>query len=197
MVAPSPPGAEPAPGPEAPSSPSPVEAGFERALWSSRFVVLLAVMGSLAASLAMFFVATSDTVVLVSHLAPFADASLAREARQALHTEAVAHVVEIVDGYLLATVLLIFAFGLYELFISPIEVGKRSETSGVLVIRDLDGLKERLGKVIVMIMVVELFSRVLTLRTEKPLDLVWMAGAIALAGVALWLTHAGGGAKTH
>jgi uncharacterized membrane protein YqhA len=53
--------------------------------------------------------------------------------------------VKIVDGYLLAAIRLIFALGLYELFISPIEVANNSElVSGILLIRNLDNLKDHL-----------------------------------------------------
>jgi len=70
----------------------------------------------------------------------------------------VTHVVEIVDGYLLATILLIFSLGLYELFIGKIEKAEQSETSSsVLLIHRLDDLKNRLAKVILMILIVTVF----------------------------------------
>ena len=129
-------------------SPTRPLAGFERALFSTRFVALFAVVGSLAAALAMFYVATMDAVYLVTHLASYADPALSPAARQALHTDTLSHVVEVIDGYLLASILLIFTFGLYELFISPLEAAKASKAGEtVLVIRDLDDLKGRLGKV--------------------------------------------------
>ena len=48
------------------------EARGERALWSMRYVVLLAVLGSLVASLAVFWMATVDTVIMASHLVGYA-----------------------------------------------------------------------------------------------------------------------------
>lgn len=170
---------------------SSLERGFERALWHTRWLALLAVAGSLLASLAAFFVASVEAVRLFAHLAEYARAST-EAARHALRVGAVAQVVAVVDGYLLAVVLLIFAFGLYELFVSPLDEAQRSrQASHVLVIRNLDDLKNRLAKVIVLIMVVSFAERVLAMRLERPVDLVWAAAGIALIGLALYLLHAG------
>jgi uncharacterized membrane protein YqhA len=168
-----------------------LEQGFEAALWSSRLVVLVAVVASLVARLAIFYVATTDTILTVSHLAQYANPNLAPELRAEMRRETVGHVVEIIDGYLLATVLLIFALGLYELFISKIDVAKESESfENVLLIRSLDDLKNRLAKLILMILIVSFFERVLAVDIRTPLDLLYMAAGIALIGGALWLSHA-------
>ena len=71
----------------------------------------------------------------------------------------VAHVVEVVDGYLLAAIMLIFALGLYELFVSRIEIAEGSEfAERLLLIRSLDDLKDRLAKVVLLILVVKFFG---------------------------------------
>ncbi len=165
---------------------------FEGVLWNSRLVVLAAVISSLLAALAMFYMATVDAVYMVAHLAHYADPSLEEATRTALHSSTVTHIVEIVDGYLLATVLLIFALGLYELFISPIKVAEGDQTSSnILVIRSLDDLKARLAKVILMILIVKFFEHTASMDFHTPLDLLYMAGGIALIGLALYLSHAG------
>jgi len=43
-----------------------VEHIFEKALWNSRFVVLLAVISSLFTAFAMFYMATVDTLIYLS-----------------------------------------------------------------------------------------------------------------------------------
>lgn len=165
---------------------------FENALWNSRFVVVLAVVASLAAGFAVFFMATVDVYYLVQHVTHYADASMTNEARRALRAETVSHIVEVVDGYLLATVMLIFSLGLYELFISDIDPAKGSKASSrVLVIHDLDDLKGRLAKVIVMILIVSLFEHALKMQMDGPVDLLYFGGSIALIGLALFLMHKG------
>ena len=171
-----------------------LEALFEGAIWETRFVVLFAVVSSLAAAFVMFFMATVDAWYLVSHLFEYASADLVGEARVIFRSTAVTHVVEIVDGYLLGTVLLIFALGLYELFISRIEKAEESETaSSVLIIHSLDDLKGRLAKVILMILIVKYFEHAVSMNFESPMDLLYLAGGIALIGLALYLTHESGG----
>ena len=167
-----------------------IEILFEGALWESRFVVLFAVVASLATAFVMFFMATVDAWFLVSHMFEYASSDLTGEARVNFRSNAVTHVVEIVDGYLLATVLLIFALGLYELFISKIERAGDSETaSNVLIINSLDDLKSRLAKVILMILIVKYFEHAVSMKFESPMDLLYLAGGIALIGLALYLTH--------
>ena len=165
---------------------------FEGALWNSRLIVLAAVVSSLTASFAMFFITTIDTYFMVTHLGEYASPSLVGKARSDLRGTMITHVVEIVDGYLLATVLLIFALGLYELFISSIDQAESSETkSNVLLIHSLDDLKARLAKVILMILIVKYFEYAIAMKFESPLDLLYLAGGIALIGLALYLSHAG------
>lgn len=173
-----------------------LEQWFEGALWETRFVVLFAVVASLAAAIAMFFMATVDAYFMISHLFAYASPELAGEARSQMRAETVTHVVEIVDGYLLATVMLIFALGLYELFISKIERAEQSETaSNVLIIHSLDDLKGRLAKVILMILIVKYFEHAVSMNFSTPMDLLYLAGGIALIGLALYLTHESGHAE--
>jgi len=167
---------------------------FEGVLWNSRFVILSAVIGSLLAGFAIFYLATVDVVYLFQHALHYADSSLTEEARKALHDSTVSHIVEVVDGYLLATVMLIFSLGLYELFISDIDQAHGSRASSkILVISNLDDLKQRLAKVILMIMIVTLFEEALGMAIEAPIDLVYFGAAIALIALALYLTHASDG----
>lgn len=171
-----------------------LESLFEGALWNSRFIVLLAVVGSLFAGFAIFYLATVDVVILFQHALHYADSDMTEEARKVLHDATVSHIVEVVDGYLLATVMLIFSLGLYELFISDIDQAHGSKSSSkILVINSLDDLKSRLAKVILMIMIVTLFEEALNMHITQPLDLVYFGAAIALIALALYWTHASEG----
>ena len=163
---------------------------FEGSLWNSRFVILAAVLGSLFAGFAIFYMATVDVVYLVQHTLHYTDSSMAEEARKVLHDSTVSHIVEVVDGYLLATVMLIFSLGLYELFISDIDQAQGSKASSkILVINSLDDLKSRLAKVILMILIVTLFEQALNMKLTSPIDLLYLGGSIALIALALYLTH--------
>lgn len=164
---------------------------FEGALWRSRFVILFAVVASMAAGFAIFYMATVDVYYLIAHIIHYADPNMAEEARKVLHDNTITHIVEVVDGYLLATVMLIFSLGLYELFISDIDEAHGSRASSkILVIENLDDLKARLAKVILMILIVTLFEHALKMKMNSALDLLYLGGSIALIGLALYLTHA-------
>jgi len=168
-----------------------LESIFEKILWNSRYVVLAAVIASLFTSLGMFYIATVDAVVMLSHLGDYIMPSLSADERSLLRSATVTHVVEIVDGYLLATVLLIFSLGLYELFINKIDIAEDAKVSGsVLVIHSLDDLKNRLAKVILMILIVKFFEHAISLQYDDALNLLYLSAGIALIGLALYLTHA-------
>jgi uncharacterized membrane protein YqhA len=169
-----------------------VEATFESLLWNSRFVVVIAVVASIAAALGVFYVVTVDVVYAIVHLLDYASPALSDAARQDMRNNTLTHVVEAVDGYLLSTVLIIFALGLYELFVSDLDIARRSRAaSKVLVIDTLDDLKNRLAKVILMILVVKLFESAVRTKMDNALELLFLGGAIALVGVALYLTRGG------
>jgi uncharacterized membrane protein YqhA len=166
-----------------------LESVFETFLWRSRLVVIAAVIISLVSSFAMFFMATVDAAYMISHLAEYP--MLQGEERLALRSMTITHVVELIDGYLLATVLLIFALGLYELFISKIdEAEDAANASKVLLIQNLDDLKTRLAKVILMILIVKFFEYALEMHFETPMDLLLFSAGISLIGLSLYLSHA-------
>jgi uncharacterized membrane protein YqhA len=168
-----------------------LEAIFEGTLWNSRFVIIAAVIGSLLAGFAIFYMATVDVVNLFLHALHYADANLTDEARKVLHDRTVSHIVEVVDGYLLAIVMLIFSLGLYELFISDIDQAHGSKASSkILVIGSLDDLKSRLAKVILMILIVTLFEQAINMKLTSPLDLVYLGASIALIALSLYFSHA-------
>ncbi|SHE21756.1 membrane protein [Bathymodiolus brooksi thiotrophic gill symbiont] len=101
-----------------------------------------------------------------------------------------AHTVGAIDGFLLATILLIFSLGLYELFISDIdEAQDNKRLSKVLVIHSLDDLKSKLAKVILMILVVTFFEVSLSMAFTDALDLVYFAFGILMVSLALYFSH--------
>src|SRR5262249_53903134 len=145
-----------------------LEKTFESILWNSRLVVLVAVVASVVVSLAVFYIATVDVFWLLGEVRHYHDVALDAATRTELRASIIAYVVEVVDGYLLAAIMLIFALGLYELFISRIDVAEGSEfASRLLLIRSLDDLKDRLAKVVLLILVVKFFEYALELHVEK------------------------------
>jgi uncharacterized membrane protein YqhA len=166
-----------------------IEQLFESFLWNTRFFVLLAVIFSMVGGMALFIVASVDVYgvvakilhTYVNHLHP-----------DKFHELIVGGLIGAVDLYLMAVVMFIFGFGLYELFISEIDVATREGASKILEIHSLDELKDKLGKVIVMVLVVNFFQRVLFTSYNGALDLVYFAISILALAIALYFLHKGG-----
>lgn len=164
------------------------ERAFESALWNSRFVVLVAVVASLLTAFAVFYTTAIDVYYTITHLAHYH--SMDDAGRALLKSQTVAHVVGAVDGFLLGAIMLIFSLGLYELFISKIDIAEGEKgASKILMINSLDDLKDKLAKVIIMILIVMFFEQAIFLKPTEPLELLYYALAIMMVSLALYLSH--------
>jgi len=156
---------------------------FEGAIWNSRFIVILAVVFGLLGAIILFVVASMDiwgvavytfnTIVTGAHPEKF-------------HEDIVAGIIGAVDLYLIAVVMFIFSFGLYELFISNIDQAEGKNGSKLLAIHSLDQLKDKIAKVIVMVLVVSFFQKVLHTDFTTPLEMLYFALSIAALAVGLY-----------
>jgi uncharacterized membrane protein YqhA len=100
----------------------------------------------------------------------------------------VSGIIGAVDLYLIGVVMLLFSFGLYELFISDIDAAKKvdGEESKILAIHSLDQLKDKISKVIVMVLVVGFFQKVGHIGYTTPLEMLYFALSIAAVAVGLF-----------
>ena len=173
---------------------------FEGALWRSRFIVLLAVVSSLISAVILFLIATADVIGVAVKAVTYALAEAhTPDEYEAFHSLVVGHIISSVDDYLLATVLLIFSLGLYELFISKIDVAQEDarHSSKILLIQTLDDLKDRLAKVVLMILIVTFFKNVIHTTFSDPLGILYLGVGILFVALALYFTgkSAHGGEK--
>lgn len=166
-----------------------IESIFERILWDSRFFVLLAVIFSMLGGIALFVVASMDVFGVVVSVA---DVFFNHLHPEHFHEEVVSGLIGAVDLYLMAIVLFIFGFGLYELFISDIDIAKQSASSKILEIHSLDELKDKLAKVIVMVLIVSFFQRVLHTSYNGALEMLYFSFSILALSVGLYFLHKGG-----
>jgi len=162
---------------------------FECTLWQARWAVILAVFCSGLASIVIFYITALDAFFVAKILANYAfitDIAI----REPLRAEALGHVVQVVDGFLLAIVLMIFTFGVYELYISKIDIAYSDESAEhMLSINSLDDLKSRLGKVILMVMIVKFFELAIDMKYNDVYDLIYFAIGILIISVSLFLTE--------
>lgn len=163
---------------------------FESGLWNSRLFTMFAVVFSMLGAIILFLVASLDVWnvlvmvwdMLVHHSHP-----------EHLHEDIVANIIGAIDLYLIAIVLLIFSLGVYELFVSKIDAAEAAsaKSSNVLEIHSLDQLKDKIAKVIVMVLVVNFFQRVLHTEYHGALEMLYFSGSILLLALALYFLHRG------
>ena len=165
----------------------PFEDFFENVLWASRLALMIGVLGSVVVAFVALYVATIDVVDLIRQLGSYAD--LTAPGHELLRAKIVTTILKVIDGYLLATVVFIFALGLYELFISRVAAADALPSlPRPLVIRSLDDLKDRLAKVVMLILVIEFFEHALSVPYKNILDTLYLALGILFIGGALFLT---------
>ncbi|EOX1264292.1 YqhA family protein [Campylobacter upsaliensis] len=166
-----------------------LEKMFEGLLVKSRFVTILPVIFGLVGAFVLFFIASYDVLKVIFFTYQYFFTS---GVEIDLHEDVVGLIIGAVDLYLMALVLFIFSFGVYELFISEIEEFKQTKQSKVLEVHSLDQLKDKLAKVIIMVLVVNFFQRVLQMKFTTPVDTAYLAGSILALCVGLYFLHKGG-----
>jgi len=151
-----------------------IELIFEEILWNSRLLALLAVIPSLIASFTLFVIGSKKIFKLFEYT------FLSNQnIKEDFYKFALETVITAVDIYLIATIMIIFSLGLYELFISRIDAAEDSPLT-LLNIKNLEDLKEKLGRVILMVLIVSFF---------KHKDILMLALSIGAIGFALYISH--------
>lgn len=176
------------------------ESTVEKLIFDFRFLALLAIGGSLGGSLLCFL---NGCVYVVEAYKVYWTACI-----KGIHTgQMVLRLVEAIDVYLAGTVMLIFAMGLYGLFISNSPPGvissldralKGSSLFGMFTMKvrpkwmqidSLDELKTKVGHVIVMILLVKMFERSKMVAIVTTMDLLSYSVCIFLSSASLYILH--------
>ena len=144
---------------------------LHRILARSRYLMLIAVFGSFAASVTLLIYGALETLITIGHTvrAPVSSAN---------SKQLILSCIEVVDLFLLATVFYITALGLYELFID-----ERIKVPDWLEIHTIDDLKTKLTSVIVVVLSVLFLSEVV--RWNGGTNILPLGAGIALVIAAL------------
>lgn len=180
-----------------------LETLIEKVIFNCRFVTLLAVVGSLGGSILCFIQGCR-----------FVNVSFFEYILGSWHAKDTSHVVllliEAIDLFLVATVMLIFGMGIYELFVNTIGLQQKDDDSPIvkkktytgsnlfglfrlqdrplwLEIRSLHELKTKIGHVIVMILLVGMFEKSKLVPICTSFDLLCFSASILLAAGCLLL----------
>jgi uncharacterized membrane protein YqhA len=94
----------------------------------------------------------------------------------------IVELLQVLDVYLIGTVLVITAIGLYELFIAEVQL------PAWLVIRNLSDLKTKIVEVVVLVIGIKFVEKLVT--TKEPIDVLWygLGSAAVMAVLIGWNT---------
>src|SRR3989338_6807563 len=123
-----------------------LEHKFEKAMWSFRFVILIAVFTLMISSLAAFYLGVHSTIEAFRTILHSGDENVV-----------IVYLISSIDEFLLGIVLIIIALGIYELFISKIDFGGKTLFPKWLTFHSLEELKAVLTKVIIIFLMVYFF----------------------------------------
>lgn len=161
------------------------ELALERWMWRFRLIAILPVLMSLLSSLVTFVLGTKEIIKTLLMLAQGSPV-------KSFLGELLGNIVGGIDLYLIGIALLIFGYGVYELLISPIDPARDDDNlgNGLLDIRNLDQLKEKLVKVLVVALIVSAFKAMLTLPINSPTSLAFFCLSVLLLALSGWLVAA-------
>ena len=150
---------------------------WEKALWSTRYIVVLAVFFSVVAAISLFILGSYEIYHAIVDLNHLTNKYTPEGEEIKNHSVMLLELITAVDLYLIGVVLLIFGFGIYELFISKIDIAREDEAVTILEIENLDELKNKIIKVIIMVLIVSFFESILKISQsyDEPKEMLYFA----------------------
>ena len=158
---------------------------FESFLWSTRFIVIIAVVLSIISSISLFLIGGWDIIQATILNNPLFNQEISNS------NNLLFKIISSIDLFLIGIVLLIFGFGVYELFISEIDFAKGKFADSTLKINSLDQLKNKIIKVIIIVLIVKFFEKVLKLSQNftTPNDLLLFSISILSICIGYYLIN--------
>ena len=133
---------------------------FEKILWNLRYIVILSVVLSILSSITLFVIGSWDIINSIINQNPLFNPNINN------NNDLLFNIISSIDLFLIGIVLLIFGFGVYELFINEIDFAKGKFSDSTLKIKSLDQLKNKIIKVIIIVLIVKFFEKILKLTPE-------------------------------
>ncbi len=161
----------------------------ETSLWTIRFLAIIPVVFGIISVLFLFILGSLEISMV---LGEYNNIYIGNKLSEDTVAKIMSGIIGGIDLYLIGIVLMIFSFGIYELFISKIDVARETDELQILEVRSLDQLKDKILKLIVVVLVVSFFKRVMAMNVTSVTDLLYLALAILLisaSGYLLRSTH--------
>jgi uncharacterized membrane protein YqhA len=146
------------------------------------------VIALLIGSLAAFYLGA------MSIYEAFLQVSSAQSSHSAVETnKVIVYLISSIDEFLLGIIMIIISLGIYELFISKLDVIENEDEDlpypKWLTFHSLEELKAVLTKVIVIILMVYFFKSVVMMTFDTPLSILYLSIGIILIALANYLSH--------
>ncbi|HEU4321978.1 MAG TPA: YqhA family protein [Roseiflexaceae bacterium] len=151
-----------------------------RVLASSRYMIIIAVLCSLIAAATLLIYGAFETYHIIAGLIG------GGKIEEKIGKQLILDFIELVDLFLLGTVLFIVGVGLYELFIDS-----TVPLPGWLVIRTLDDLKNKLIAVVIVVLGVVFLGQVVSWDGQRDLLGIGAAIALVIAALTFFLSQTG------
>jgi uncharacterized membrane protein YqhA len=151
---------------------------MNRLIGVARFLIIIAVVSTLVAAIALLLFGAIDTVLAIQEFVATADFS------SKTGKELLVKFIEIVDIFLLATVLYIIALGLYELFVDD-----SLPVPNWLEINNLDDLKDKLVGVVIVVIAVSFLGQFVSWNGQTNLLIPGGAAAVMIASLTYFLAQ--------
>ena len=147
---------------------------LKKLLWKLRYIVILSVILSMVASISLFLIGSWDIIYSIVYQNPLFNAEVTN------NNDLLFKIISSIDLFLIGIVLLIFGFGVYELFINEIDFAKGKFAESTLKIKSLDQLKNKIIKVIIIVLIVKFFEKILKLTPQftNPNDILIFSASI-------------------
>ncbi len=150
---------------------------FEDFMRIARYFILIAIFSSVLASVFLFIWSLKHITFLFF-------------TREVTEKEIIVSIITSIDFFLIGIISLIFAWSLYELFIrNPNDKCERNaRVPPALVICSLDELKDKLSKIIIILLIITFFKYAFYLEYENIYELMAFAVAIFFIALSLYFT---------
>ena len=162
-------------------------------IYSFRYISWIAVIASFLGSLMMFIMGGYKTLLAISYFCGFSKWLSTEELSENINLThlSVATMVSAIDIFLFALVLLIFAYGIYHLFILPSDSIKAKNIPEWAQISKFSELKTILAQVVIIILFVDFLESAVSLGLKWiPWEGIITPLSILLLAAALRLMHA-------
>ncbi|MDG2989337.1 YqhA family protein [Candidatus Synechococcus calcipolaris G9] len=158
-----------------------LELFVESFLWYFRLLVIIPVAFSLISVVTLIIVGSEEIVRGIIH-------QIVNPNVPETYTKTLGYIITGIDIYIIAIILLIFALGIYELFISKIDIAANDDSNQPLLeSQSLDRLKDKLLKAIVMALVITFFKQMLSVKVESSEDLLLVGAAVLIISISSYL----------